>query len=242
MNLNNFNYEKDYDKFLSYLFSLQDLEYKDFSEKLFQTKPNLIGIRVPVLKQIAKEISKSNYKMFLNSVKHNYVEEIMLHGLVIGYLKVDFKEIINYLDQFLIYNNNWSINDITCANLKIFKNNLDIGYLYICNLIKSDNDWNIRFGLVLLLDYYINDEYIDKVLDISIKIKSDEYYVKMANAWLLSKCYIYYKNKTLKYLNLDYLDEFTFKKAISKICDSYRVNKEDKDILKKMKEEQNEEK
>lgn len=237
MNFNNFNYKKDYDKFLSYLFSLQDLEYKKFHEKLFQIKPNLIGIRVPLLKKIAKEIAKTDYDLFLNEIKHDYVEEIMLHGFVIGYLKVDFKEITKYLDQFLIYNNNWAINDTTCANLKTFNINQKDGYTYIINLINSNKNWNIRFGLVLLLDYYINDQYIDKILEISINIKSDEYYVKMANAWLLSKCYIYYKDKTFKYLKSGYLDEFTFKKTISKICDSYRVDKKDKEHLKKIRKD-----
>lgn len=235
MNLN--NYEKDYDKFLTYLKSFQDNEYKKFNEKLFQIKPNIIGIRIPILKKIAKEISKTNYQTFLNNVRHEYMEEVIIQGLVIGYLKADFKEITKYLDQFLKFNDNWAINDTTCSNLKIFKTNQEQGYKYINKLINSNKPWNIRFGLVLLLNYYINDLYIDKVLDISIKIKSNEYYVQMANAWLLSKCYILYKDKTIKYINTNYLDEFTFKKTISKICDSYRVDKKDKEYLKQIRKD-----
>ena len=228
MNLNN------YDEFISYLYSKQDLKYKEFHSKLINNS-KLIGIRTPILKDIAKNIAKNDYKKVFSYLKHDLYEENIIHGLIIGYLKAPFKDIINELDMFLPYNTNWAINDVTCANLKVFKKYQEEGYNYILKLINSKKDWNIRFGLVLLLDHYINDKYIDNILDITDNIKSDEYYVKMANAWLISICFIKYPNKTLSYLKNNNLDDFTFNKCIDKINDSYRVEKEVKENLKKLK-------
>ena len=102
-------------------------------------------------------------------------------------------------------------------------------------MLKSTNLWDIRFALVLLLDYYINDDYIDELYSIIDSIKSDDYYVEMANAWLISICFIKYPDKTIKYLLNNNLDKFTYNKSIDKICDSYRVDKTYKDELKKLK-------
>lgn len=234
MNLNNFNFDNEYNKFLKYLYTLQDKKYLEFHSKLVANS-NIIGIRTPILKNIAKEIAINNYNSFIKNNTHSTYEETILHGLVIGYLKAPFKEILDYLDIFIPFNDNWAVNDIVCANLKVFKKNQNEGFKYINKLIKSKNEWNIRFGLVLLLDHYINDNYIDKIFDIIDNIKSDEYYVKMANAWLLSICYIKYPDKSYKYMLSSKLDDFTFNKAISKICDSYRIAKNIKENLKKLK-------
>ena len=95
------------------------------------------------------------------------------------------------------------------------------------------NSWSKRFGLVLLLTYYINDEYIDEVIKISMDINSKDYYVLMANAWLISICYIKYPEKIEPLILNKSWDIITLKKAIGKIKDSYRVNKEDKEKLNK---------
>ena len=120
------------------------------------------------------------------------------------------------------------------TNLKIFKNNKE-GYRYIKKLLKSREPFTIRFALVLLLDFYVNEEYIDKVLKIVNEIKHDNYYVKMANAWALSICYIKYPEKTIPFLKKNNLDKWTQNKAISKIKDSKRVIKEEKLKIDKLK-------
>lgn len=233
MNLENIIWNKDnYNKFIDYLFTLQDLKYKNFHSKLILSN-NLIGIKTPILKMIAKNISKGDYKTFIKLNKHEYYEETIIHGLIIGYLK-DFKETIELLYEFIPYVNNWAINDIICANMKIFKKHQEEGFNIIKKHIKSNNPFQIRIGIVLLLDFYINDKYIDEIFKIVNNIKNDNYYVKMANAWLLSICYIKYKEKTYEFLLNNNLDKFTFNKTISKICDSKRVDIKDKEKLKKI--------
>lgn len=227
MNLENIIWNKEtYNKFIDYLYTLQDLKYKDFHKKLILDN-DLIGIRTPLLKEISKKISKSDYKQFIKLNNHKYYEERIIHGLIIGYLD-DFKEVLEQLDKFIPFINNWAINDIVCANLKIFKKNKDKGFIAINRYLKSNNEFEIRFGLILLLDFYIDDSYIDKIFFIIDNIKNDNYYVKMGMAWVLSICYIKYPNKTYEYLLNNQLDKFTFNKTISKICDSKRIDKDTK--------------
>ena len=233
MNLENINWNKDnYNEFINYLFTFEDLKYKEFHSKLI-LNDNLIGIRTPILKEIAKKISKGDYKTFIKLNKHKFYEETIIHGLIIGYL-TDFNESLSLLDNFIPYVDNWAINDIVCANMKMFKKYQEIGFDKILNYINSDNPFQIRIGIVLLLDFYINDKYIDKIFEIVDNIHNDNYYVRMANAWALSICYIKYKEKTYNYLLNNNLDKFTFNKTISKICDSKRVDIKDKEKLKKI--------
>ena len=226
--------KKEYLSFINNLKKQADLKYKNFHSKLILDN-HLIGIKTPVLRKIAKEISQGNYKAFIKYNNHKYYEEKMIHGLIIGYSKNSFDDKIKLLNEFLPFIDNWAICDITCSNLKDFKKNQDQGFKIIVNYLNDNNLWVKRVGLVLLLDYYINDNYIDKVLTIAEKIKSEEYYVRMANAWLISMCYIKYKNKTLKLFQSNSLDKFTQNKAISKIRDSYQVNEIDKKELLKLK-------
>jgi len=226
--------KKTYKVFLDYLTSLQDLKYKDFHSKLIMDS-NLIGIRTPELKRIASVIAKGDYEGFIKYNTKSTYEEKILYGLVLGYLKVDFNELLELISNFIPFINNWAINDIVCANMKAFKKNQSSGYLFIKNCLNSDNPWSIRFGLVLLLDFYINDNYIDEILKICNSIKNDHYYVKMAIAWLISICYIKYKDKTLTFLKNNNLDDWTYNKAIQKIIESTRIEKQEKLELKKLK-------
>ncbi len=227
--------KNNYNEFIKYLKSLSDTKYREFHLRLTMDN-SLIGICTPKLKEIAKELIKTNnYQNFIKFSKYETYEEKIIYGLIIGYLKCDFKAQLELLNNFIPLIDNWAINDIVCANLKNFKKNQEEGYKYIELCIKSSNPWQIRFGLVLLLDFYINDNYIDKILEVCNSINSNEYYVKMANAWLISICYIKYKNKTNKFLKNNKLDDWTYNKSIQKIIESTRISKEEKEILKQLK-------
>ncbi len=225
---------KTYKIFQKELYQLQDLKYREFHGKLIQNMNSLIGIRTPILKEIAKKIAHNQPEEFLKYVQHDTYEETLIHGLLLGYIKIEFKDLINYLDDFFPYMNNWALNDITCANLKLWKKHLKEGILVILSYLKNENPWVKRFGLVLLLDYYVNDEYIDFILDTVSSISGVEYYVGMANAWLISICYIYYPEKTYSLLKKKILDNFTQNHAIQKIIESTRVSKKEKEIIRKL--------
>lgn len=217
------------------LFAKQDLKYKEFHSSLCPNVDKIIGVRVPELRKMAKEIALQDYAQFLEQAKDEYYEELVLQGLVIGYAKISIKEIFKYLEKFIPKINSWAVCDTTCSNLKITKKHMREMWGFLEKYINSKNEYEIRFALVMYLNYFLTDEYIDEILQKIDKITSKEYYVQMAIAWLVSFAYIKQKEKTDKYLLQNNLDEFTQNKAIQKICESYRVSNEDKEKLRKYK-------
>ena len=197
---------------------------------------NVIGVRTPELKRIAKTIARNDYISFIKQNKHKYYEETLVHGLVLGYLKLEYNELKPYIDNFLSFINNWAVCDMTVANLKVFKKNKikSICFDDIKNYIKDSNPWINRFGYILLLDYFIEDDYIDDIFKLCENYK-DDYYVKMSIAWLISVCYIKYKGRTLTFLKSGKLDNWTHNKSIQKIIESNRVDEQDKKMLRSMK-------
>lgn len=216
--------------------SLQDKKYKEFHSKLCPGTNNIIGIRIPVLREYAKTLLKEkDFKTLINNIDDEYYEEIMLQGMLIGLVKKDFNEIKPYIENFIPKINNWAICDTFCAGLKITKKYKEEMWNLINKYVTSDKEFYIRFAVVMILDYYIEEEYIEADFKIFNNIKSDKYYVQMAVAWAISICFIKYYEKTIEYIKTANLDEFTYNKAIQKAIESYRITKEQKDILKKMK-------
>lgn len=236
MILNKTNWNQEiYQEFICYLYTFQDNKYQSFHARLLKDETIInIGIRTPVLKKLAKEISKGNYLSFINCIEHKYYEEDVIYGLILGYIKISWEERLILIKQFLPFVNNWATNDLVCANLKIFKKEQKEGLNFIQNCLNSKKKWTIRFGIVLLIDFYIDDNNIDWILNICKNFKHTEYYVLMALAWLISMCYIKYPKQTFSLLKSDYLDDFTHRKAIQKIIDSKQVKEARKKELKRL--------
>lgn len=232
--LNNTWDEVQYNKLINYLNNIGEEKYKDFNSKLVLTKYKMYGIKVPILRDIAKKISKTNIISFLDIVKSNSYEEVMIEGLVISYIKeVDL--CVKYFNKFINKIDNWAICDTCISFMKIVNKNKELFLKQIKKYIESKNEYVVRVGVVLLLNYYIEDSYIDLVFDIIDSINREDYYINMAIAWLVSVCFVKYRNKTFKYLNDNKLNRFTYNKSIQKIIESYRVSLEDKEILRSMK-------
>lgn len=217
------------------LFEKQDLKYKEFHGKLCPNLDKIIGVRVPELKKIAKQIAKTDYKNYLKNAQDEYYEELLLQGLVIGYSKTTLEEKLKYLEKFVPKINSWAVCDVTCGTLKIAQKYEKEVWEFLQQYIKSKKEYEIRFALVMYLDYYLKEEYIDKILEQINNITSKDYYVQMAIAWLVSIAYIKQKEKTEKFLKNNKLDKFSQNKSISKICESYRITPEEKERVKKYK-------
>lgn len=222
------------EEILKEIYNLADEKYKEFHGTLCKTN-NIIGVRIPKLRDLAKQIVKEDYENYLKNAKDNYYEEIMLQGIVIGLSKMDFDKTCKYLTKFIPKIDNWAVCDVTVSGLKITKKHQKEMLEFLKPYLKSNKEFEIRFGIVMLLDYYINEEYIDYVLDILNKTKHDGYYVKMAIAWAISISYIKFPDKTMKLLEKNDLDNFTYNKALQKIIESYRVDENTKKQIKKMK-------
>lgn len=217
------------------LFEKQDLKYKEFHSSLCPNVDKIIGVRVPELRKMAKEIAMQDYVEFLRISEDEYYEELLLQGLVIGYAKISIQESFKYLKKFVPKINSWAVCDITCSNLKITKKYMKEMWEFLEQYINSKNEYEIRFALVMYLNYYLTEEYIDEILQKVDKITNKDYYVQMAIAWLISFAYIKQKDKTEKYLQKNNLDKFTQNKAIKKIRESFRVDEKDKEKLRKLK-------
>lgn len=218
----------EYEKFIEDLKSIRDFKYQQFYIKILKTEDNVIGVRDPILKKIAKTIVKGDWQGFLNHVEHNYYEENMLHGYVIGYAKMEVIEYLKCLENFLPFINNWAVCDNTVATFKFIKDNRDVFYTYVESLCFNSKNWIQRAGIVMLLKFYIDDEYVDRTIDICGKIKSDDYYVSMGQAWLLSEIFTKYENKILSVFDDGTLPAKLQNKTIQKIKESLRVTPEQK--------------
>ena len=217
------------------LFELSDEKYKTFHSGLCPNTDNIIGVRLPQLRQLAKEITKDDWRYFLSNSKEDYYEEILIKGLVIAYAKCDVEERLKYIKCFVPKIDNWAICDSFCNTLKFVNKNKKIVWEFIQPYLKSDNEFEVRFAVVIILNYYITEDYIDLILETLDKVKHSGYYVKMAVAWAISMCFVEFEGKTMSYLKHNNLDDFTYNKSLQKICESLRIDKNTKELIKSMK-------
>ena len=219
------------------LFDMQDKKYQEFQKKLCPDTESIIGIRIPILRNYGKKLLKKyNFKDIMECINDNYYEEIMLQGMLIGGAKENFDVIISYIQEFIPKIDNWAVCDTFCTGLKITKNNKDEMWLFLQKYLKSKKEFEVRFGVVMILDYFIDEEHLEENFKIFNNIKVDRYYVQMAVAWAISICLIKYYDRTVKYLQEEAdLDNFTYNKSIQKAIESYRITDEQKEFLRSMK-------
>lgn len=216
------------------LFEMQDKKYQEFQSKLLPTidSKKMIGVRTKELRKYAKSLIKEDYKSFLDELPHNYFDENQLHAFIISEIK-DYNECINYIDKFLPYVDNWA----TCDQLspKIFKKNKDLLLDKIKEWIKSKDTYTIRFGIRMLMQYYLDEKFKDKYLEWIISIKSDEYYVNMMIAWFFATALAKQYDSVIRVIEEKKLDVWIHNKTIQKAVESYRITNEQKEYLKKLK-------
>lgn len=221
------------------LLKLQDKKYCEFNSKLCpDTHKKMLGIRIPKLRELAKRIIKEeNWKEILETLEEQYFEETIIKGFLIAYAKIPLEEKIKYIKEFVPEMDSWAITDTFVPALKIKEKDLEIFWKFILPYTKSNKEFEVRFAIIGMLDYYLTDKYIDKVIAILDTIQHDGYYVKMAIAWTLAEIGIKYNEKAMMYFKAkNHLDKFTYNKTLQKMIESYRINSEQKDILRKMKQ------
>lgn len=218
------------------LMELAEEPYQKFSSALIPTINNVLGVRLPLLRKLAKQIAKEDWRSYLEHAEDDYFEEVMLQGMVIGCLKTDINEILRYVAWFVPKMDNWSVCDSFCVGLKATKQNKELVWQFVQPYLASAKEYEMRFGVVMLLNYYIEEKYICEVLKRLDNAKHEGYYVKMAVAWALSICHIKQPEATMSYLATHSLDPFTCNKALQKIIESHQVTPENKAIIRSMKQ------
>ena len=216
------------------LFNLKDEKYKVLQAKIIPniSSNSIIGVRTPLLRDLSKKLVKDDYSLFLNDLPHKYFDENQLHAFTISLLK-DYDECIMYVNKFLPYVDNWA----TCDQMspKVFKKNTDKLLEQIKVWIKSKETYTIRFGIGMLMQYYLDDNFKVDYLNMVSKIKSDEYYVNMMIAWYFATALAKQYEATLPFIEGNKLDVWTHNKTIQKAIESYRIAPSKKDYLRGLK-------
>ena len=216
------------------LIALAEGNYQVFSSSLIPGCNNMIGFRIPGLRSLPKEICKTDFRKYLENPAEDYFEETMLQGFVIGYAKMDIDERLFYAAEFIPKIKDWAVNDGFCSTFKAAIKNREKVWDFLLPYAKSEKEFEIRVAAVMYMDYYLTEEYIDKVLEMLFSMKQDDYYAMMGIAWALATAYAKFPEQTRAALDWDW-PKATLNKAIQKMCESFRVSEEDKIELRKRK-------
>lgn len=210
-----------------------DPSYREFNRKLIPGVENVLGIRIPVLRNIVKEMSEDEREVFLNSLPHNYHEENIMHMIIITEDK-DFDKAKEMLLNFLPYVDNWQVSDVGIP--KSFKSIKDREGLleFVKILISKEATYFKRYAIFILMKLFLDDFYNSEVLDMVANIKSEEYYVNMMRAWFFQEAMVKRCDDSIKYLEEKKLDRFTHLKTISKCVDSRKIDEKTKLYLKSL--------
>ncbi len=221
--------QADYAEYIEYLTSLGEEDYKEFNSKLIPDTPHAYGIRVPVLRKIAKEILKGNYAEFISCKKGDYHEEIIIEGLVLCGIKCEYPDMLSNMKYFADKIYNWAICDT--VSFKGLKKHLDEFLDDIDYFVYNTNPWVQRFGFGCLMEFYLTEKYIERVLEYVNSVNSDFYYVEMMQAWLVATAAAKQRDITIAFLENNNMNDFTHNKSIQKMRESYRISKEDKEYI-----------
>ena len=217
------------------LFKMQDIEYRDFNSKLIPTvkKEDMIGVRTPELRKYAKKLLKEEgVEDFLHSLPHKYFDENQLHAFIISEIK-DFKLCIDELINFLPYLDNWA----TCDQLspKIFKKYRNDLLPHIYEWLKSDKTYTVRFGIGMLMEHFLDEDFKSEYPEMVAAVRSEEYYINMMTAWYFATALAKQYESILPFIEGNKLDTWTHNKSIQKAIESNRINAEQKNYLKGLK-------
>ena len=227
-----------YEEIEKRLIEISEESQKKLNVKLCpDTNKEILGIRVPKLRKLAKEIVKEEkWEQFIKESQDKYFEEVLLQGLSIAYSKKSLQEKYIYMKEFIPKMDSWAMTDTFAPTLKVKDKDLENYWNFIIPFTKSDKEFEVRFAIISMLDYYIREAYVNEVIKILDNIKHEGYYVKMAIAWTLAEIGIKFNNILMTYLESDNnLDKFTFNKTLQKMIESYRISDNEKSVLRKMK-------
>jgi 3-methyladenine DNA glycosylase AlkD len=223
------------DSFIKKLFELQDITYKEFHQKLIPNinPETIIGVRTPELRKLAKELSKSpEAAEYLNMLPHKYYEENNLHGFLIEAIK-DYGACITAVEAFLPYVDNWATCDLMSP--KVFRKHLPELHEKIKVWLTSDLTYTVRFGIGMLMRFYLDDKFQPEMLELVAAVRSEEYYVNMMIAWCFATALAKKYDAALPFVEEHRLEKWTHNKTIQKAIESYRIDDEAKDYLRILK-------
>ena len=222
-----------------HLLQLAERGNKKFTESLNPGVEHVLGIRVPDLRKLAARIAKDGWEAYLDTADTYYMEERMLQGMVLGCIRpdADIEVYLHRVTCFVWNINSWSVCDTFKfgGGKRFIEANKDRIWEYLKTWMRAEGEYEIRFGVVMAMQYFIDEEHIEELFSLYNAIRHEGYYVRMGVAWALSVCFVRFPERTLAYLKQNTLDNFTYNKALQKIIESYRVDAGTKDVIRAMK-------
>ena len=214
-----------------------DPGYRKFHSSLLPGVDNIMGVRLPALRKFSQNLAKMQWQDWFAQADDQWYEETMLRGLTVAYSKLDCAEKMTYVERFVPDISNWAVCDCFCSTLKDADRYQEEYWEFLEPYFISDREYKARFGAVMLLAHFVKKEYLEKSIQRLESITQQGYYARMAVAWAISIYFVAFPGEMLDYLQHSHkLDEFTYKKSLQKILESYRVDKETKQIIKEMRQ------
>ena len=216
------------------LIEVKDDGYREFQAKLVPNIPpeTILGVRTPQMRAIAKEVFEGpDRDAFLNDLPHKYYEENLIHFFVLSMIR-DFSECVQAVETFLPYVDCWPVSDQ--ATPRSFKKDHQKLLPYIKKWIASEHVYTARFGIRMLMNEFLGDDFREEYLKIVASKKGEDYYLKMMVAWYFATALAKRYDESVRYFEDRRLDEWVHRKAIQKAVESYRVTEEHKEYLKSL--------
>lgn len=234
--------EEKTNEFKEKLKSLSDEKFKEFHSRLVPNSEKIMGIRTPFLKKEAKEIAKNDWRGFFEAEDENIYEMKMIKGLSVAFAKCGAEEKTEYLRRFIPKIDNWAICDCVCGSLKPKKEEEQLYFDFAAAFAQKEGEYEARVGIVLLMDCFFTEEWIDKSLEVFKKVHMGKYYTDMGFAWALSMGLVKFEEKTIEFMENNKLSDFVYNKALQKARESYRVSEDKKAVYKRMQKERKKQK
>lgn len=215
--------------------ALVDPEYQAFNAALIPGVDNVLGVRMPALRRLAKDIARGDWRSYLGCARHDSHEETLLQGLVIAYAKVETEALLPLIRAHVEKLSNWSDCDVFCGGLKVAKAEPDRLWAFVEPYYDRTEPYPLRFAIVMSLSYFLGDAHIDRVLSRLGAVRHEDYYVRMAVAWAVSMAYVAQRERTLAFLEDSPLDDWTHNKALQKVIESRQVDDAERALMRTLK-------
>jgi 3-methyladenine DNA glycosylase AlkD len=217
-----------------------DEKYRKFSSGLLPGTESILGVRLPALRSLAKKLARQDWRKTLNQIADDSFEEIMLQGMMIGYVDCPTDERLKLIRHFVPKIDNWSVCDSFCSGLKFVKDEQERVWRFLQPYLTSELEFEQRFGAVMLLDYYIDDEWLDRTLSALEQLSAEKYYAQMAVAWAMAECYLRFPERVWPVLKEARLAPEIQQKALQKIIESRKISPDMRAAIRALKKKQRE--
>lgn len=214
------------------LAEMAEQDYKAFSAALIPGVKNMLGIRLPKLRGIAKQMAAEDWKEYLSWTEFQYFEEVMLQGMILGYVKAPLEEVLVEVRHFIPRIDNWSVNDSFCTTFHLAEKNREAVWKFLMEYKDSHKEYEVRVVAVMMMSHFLVPGYIDKVLKVLRELDVTEYYASMAVAWAYATAWAKFPKETKAFLASYPIDRETYRRTLQKCIESRRITEEDKEWIR----------